>query len=457
VTQPLLGQHDLPPEKNVYHEKGVKLDEETECDDEKVPLKVIGNRHTHNITRVWSLKSEKGDLSYFIPVLMIYKIKMLGNLNLLEMTCNIVFTLVIQLNCEGLEEKEIDYISENLKLRLDNRDLEDLNKDSLIVKRSRKDPSQVTCIFRSKEEPFFFYPDLSMLPFDEPEVQLKFEMQTLNFNKKSFRFNIVHKETLIGANGLIWFVDNVDRIPEYDIAKTHSAISTPVEIKKKTKQEYLFVHYPTSVLSLKLYRHPDYLVFSVIVPLLLCNVFTLSSFGVESDDIGTKLGILVTILLALFAFTFTIRDKIPPVPYLTGLEKQILLSITILFLAGLELTLPFFISHPGLKHFLTNVIVGVDIAFIAVYSFYFIINYFIYKSRILSYDRENKDFEEQDEGHSEDNAEFGPMMKCDGPVRRNRKTGHKDEDEVVDYRNPRTLGQRIKGFILTPIVKFENK
>jgi len=252
---------------------------------------------------------------------------------------------------------------------------------------------------------------------------------------------------------MIWFVDNVDRIPEYDIAKTHSSISRPVEVKKKSKTEYLFVHYPTSILSLKLYRDPDYLVFSVIVPLLLLNMFTLSSFGVESDDIGTKLGILVTILLALFAFTFTIRDKIPPVPYLTGLEKQILLSITVLFLAGAELTLPFIIKNTAVRNFLTELIVWVDIAIIVVYSFYFILNYIIYKVRIASYDRQNTEFEKKDEGHSEDNAEFKPMMRCDGPVVRTEKTGAKDE-EVIDYKNI-TLGYRLKKFILNEPIELK--
>jgi len=330
-----------------------------------------------------------------------------------------------------LEEEDIDYVSKNLKLRLDNRDLEDLKAETLIVKRTGIKKTQVTSIYRSKEEAFFFYPDLSMLPFDEPEFELKFDMQTLNYKGRSFRFNCVYKEQLIGANGMIWFIENVDRIPEYDIAKTFSSISRPVEIKK-TQKEYLFVHYPTSILSLKLYRHPDYLVFSVIVPLLLLNMFTLSSFGVESDDIGTKLGILVTILLALFAFTFTIRDKIPSVPYLTGLEKQILLSITILFFAGLELTLPFFVKDESVKDTLTYVFVGVDVFLIAAYTIYFLIHYIIYKYRIYSYDKANKEFEIREERHSEENAEFKTMMRCDGPVKRTEKTGQ----EVVDHRNP---------------------
>jgi len=384
---------------------------------------------------------------YFIPTLMIYKIKTLAGLNLMEMSCNIVFTLVIQLNCEGLEDEDIDFICENVKLRLDSRDLEDLNKETLLIK---KKGSQVTLIYRSKEEPFFFYPDLSQLPFDEPKVDLKFEMQTLNPKEpkkligRSYRFNCVHKEQLIGANGMIWFVENVDRIPEYDIAKTHSEVSRPVEVKKNNK-EFLFVHYPTSILSLRLYRHPDYLVFSVILPLLLLNVFTLSSFGVEYDDIGTKLGILVTILLALFAFTFTIRDKIPPVPYLTGLEKQILLSIIILFFAGMELTLPFFVSSNGLKDFLTNVIIGVDLAFLSVYSIYFVFQYILYKIRIYEYDKANTDFEASELGHSEENADFTKLMRCDGPVTRTGDTPA--VPEVVDYANP-SLKFRLKKWIL---------
>jgi hypothetical protein len=408
-----------------FEQKGIEVNNPI-VDEENIPLEVIGNRHRQDITKVWSLRSAKGELSYFIPVLMILKIKMLGNLNLLEMTCNIVFTLVMQLNCEGLEDDDIDFVSQNIKLRLDSRDLDDMNSDTIMVKRSGHKKDLVTCIYRSKEELFFFYPDLSQLPFDEPEVDLKFELQTLNRKNKSFRFNCVHKDSLIGANGMIWFVDNVDRIPEYDVAKTHSSITRPAEVKK-TQKEFLFVYYPMSIFSIKLFRHPDYLVFSVIVPLLLLNVFTLSSFGVDSDDIGTKLGILVTILLALFAFTFTIRDKIPPVPYLTGLEKQIFISITILFLAGLELTLPFFVSNTAIKNFVTHIIVGVDLTVIVVYSIYFLFNYIFYKIRIASYDKANTEFDKREAGHTEESADFRTLMKCGGPVRRNENT----IDEVV--------------------------
>jgi len=167
---------------------------------------------------------------------------------------------------------------------------------------------------------------------------------------------------------------------------------------------------------------------------------------VDSGDIGTKLGILVTILLALFAFTFTIRDKIPPVPYLTGLEKQILLSILILFMAGMELTLPFFVKSDAVNSFLTNIIVGVDVAFIAVYSVYFIIYYVIYKIRISEYDKANTDFDEREEGHSEDGAEFRLMMRCDGPVTRTDATAFV-APEVVDYKDP-PLKFRLKKWIL---------
>jgi len=249
----------------------------------------------------------------------------------------------------------------------------------------------VTLFYRI-EKSLYFNPDLSRLPFDEPKLNIKIDIFSSYSDemKKEFKFNTVYTTPIVGPHGMVGLIDkDVECIPEYDIAWVHSSITRPPEAKKN-RDGIAYVSYPTVIVSLSLYRHPDYLVFSIVFPLLLLNVFTLSSFGVDSSDIGTKLGILVTILLALFTFTFTIRDKIPSVPYLTGLEKQILLSITILFLAGLELTLPFFV-HDAVENYLRHLIIGVDIAFFTIYMIYFLINYVIYKLRIDYFDYENKE------------------------------------------------------------------
>jgi hypothetical protein len=249
------------------------------------------------------------------------------------------------------------------------------------------------CTFRSDSEEFYFYPDLSNLPFDEPDLNMKFEMTSVEDKdaKCNYRFNCLIKTPIVGSAGMLTFKEHSDRIPEYDFAISQTSITRPMETKKEAGR-FLYVYYPVTTITMQFFRHPEYLVFSVVIPLLLLNLFTLSSFVLEPDDVGDKLAILVTILLALFAFTFTVRQSIPSVPYLTGLEKQIFVSVIILFFAGLEAIVSYITTETSVQVYLRNVIIGVDVAIVVLYAVVFVIQYAVYKTRCAIYTIENEHF-----------------------------------------------------------------
>jgi CO dehydrogenase/acetyl-CoA synthase epsilon subunit len=423
-------------ERSYSYEPELNREEEVEekIERDKSTNLLRGNRLKCDIKECQRMVNDN-KITYFLPVLMIFKLKSIGKLNFQDMSCSVIYTLVLKINVKGLidegEHDLIKFVGEKIKYRIDNRDASNTSSA-----RYFKDIGTIAIVFRSNEEMCYFYPDLRAVPFDEPELNLKFDITALTktqdsskeesifTRKQEIRFNCVYKKPIIGSSGMIWFIDKMDRIPEYDIAYKLSSISRPAEPKvtDPKKPEENFVSYPTTVINLKFYRQPEYLIWTVVFPLFLLNMFTLSSFGV--GDVGTKLSILVTGLLALFAFTFTLRDKIPSVPYLTGLEKQILLTSIILFLAGLELILSYFIHNKetGLN-ILRNTIIGIDITLYITYSIYFVVHYAIYKHRIRQYDRDNEIFlrSERKGGFLEDNSwseirSLGPVRVRNGPT-----------------------------------------
>jgi len=209
--------------------------------------------------------------------------------------------------------------------------------------------------------------------------------------KCNYRFNCLIKRPIVGSTGMLTFKEHADRIPEYDFAISQTSITRPMETKKEAGR-FLYVYYPVTTVTLQFFRHPEYLVFSVVIPLLLLNLFTLSSFILGADDVSDKLAILVTILLALFAFTFTVRQSIPSVPYLTGLEKQIFVSVIVLFFAGLEAIVSFITTETSIQVYLRNVIIGVDVAIVVLYAVIFCIQYAVFKTRCQRFTKENDEF-----------------------------------------------------------------
>jgi len=243
---------------------------------------------------------------------------------------------------------------------------------------------------------FFFNPDLSRLPFDKPKINLKFELSAIEEKETNsvYRFNCLVTKPFLGNNGQITFRENCDRVPEYNFAIKETSIERPPVIKKfidDKKQSIEYVHYPITMVGIQCYREPEYLIFSIVVPLLLINLFTLTIFFMDSTDLGTKLGILVTILLALFAFTFSVRQSLPSVPYLTDLEKQIVISIIVLFIALME-TIIGYISNEDIG-FVTKMVSAILSLFLVLGTLVqFVILYAYYRRECNSYDDQNADF-----------------------------------------------------------------
>jgi len=198
---------------------------------------------------------------------------------------------------------------------------------------------EVLFITHRGNEQFYFCPDLEPLPFERPVSKLKFEMTSIEDKeaKANYRFNCLVKDEMVGPTGMVSFKENFDRIPEYNIAIQQTVLTIEDEHKQQEgSSKWLYVYYPITSLYLKFYREPEYLIFSILLPILLLDLSLLAIFVLGPTDFSDKLSTVVTLLLAMFAFTFTVRQSIPSVPYLTALEKHIIVSIGILFFTLLE-------------------------------------------------------------------------------------------------------------------------
>jgi len=406
-------------------------------DEDGVALNCLGNRNSCRIQLPWILKSggpKALKTEYFIPTLVCFVFKSIGNAQLQEMIISVVYTLFIRYDFSMVPEEYWGHIRDNIKFLVDDKEVDPgFNENKNPVNRS-----SFQATYRSSEEVFYFNPDLTKLPFDTPTIRLKFELQSVALGKDIvFRFNCLVKDEFLGNVGQITYRDNCDRVPEYNFALLETTIERPAAIKKlpfkkgdsinqveiigpgnlKGERTFVqgdvYVHYPVTTVNIQCYREPEYLIFSIVVPLILINLFTLTIFLLDSSDIGTKLGILVTILLALFAFTFSVRQSLPSVPYLTDLEKQIVLSLVVMFIAATE-TIVGFLAEPDIGE-VTKSVCGLLATIIVVATLVvFTVHYIHYRRECNEYEKQNERFLKHEKEKDSQQVDFTFDKNCIG-------------------------------------------
>eukprot|EP01084_Bolivina_argentea_P264359 447785_1 len=94
--------------------------------------------------------------------------------------------------------------------------------------------------------------------------------------------------------------------------------------------------YPTIVIRLKMQR--KWRIYVINIVLLLCALCGLSlcAFYLNYEQLGERLGLLITLILTSVAFSIVIQDKLPNVAYLTFIDKYILMSYLFLILVMIE-------------------------------------------------------------------------------------------------------------------------
>ena len=86
---------------------------------------------------------------------------------------------------------------------------------------------------------------------------------------------------------------------------------------------------PPFKLRFRVQRYPGFYVGSIIVPMVLIIVCCYSSLAVPPSDIADRLSVSITLMLATVAFKFVTSTILPPVSYLTWMDKYMTLMFSV--------------------------------------------------------------------------------------------------------------------------------
>ncbi len=95
-------------------------------------------------------------------------------------------------------------------------------------------------------------------------------------------------------------------------------------------------------------RNYTYYLAKVIIPLILIMMMSWVVFWMDPEaGGGGQIGISVTAMLTLIAYTFTTSTSLPKVPYMTRLDNFILYATVLVFLALVESTVAAYLNRTG--------------------------------------------------------------------------------------------------------------
>ena len=103
----------------------------------------------------------------------------------------------------------------------------------------------------------------------------------------------------------------------------------------------------TMEIQYNLKRRSDFYIWKVVVPMLLVVLMSWSVFWIDPVNIGAQLTVSVTAILTLIAFQFSVAQLLPPLPYLTALDKFTIGTDFLVFLAFLETIITSFLIDKG--------------------------------------------------------------------------------------------------------------
>jgi hypothetical protein len=167
--------------------------------------------------------------------------------------------------------------------------------------------------------------------------------------------------------------DEVDNIPDLNIYYTGvSRVGVRESKFDRASKTDKFVYYPGMTVTVPLYREPEYVLLVSCVPLLLLNIIALCTFAVDHGAYSDRLSIIVTILLALFAFMPTFRSEIP-VSAITCLDAAIFCSVLVLLLIIVDSIVYTFVEPEFffiIPIFAAAIIAGMTLYIVAQYIIY---------------------------------------------------------------------------------------
>lgn len=298
---------------------------------------------------------DKRDQSLLIPAYLAVVVKSLRNMDETRETLDVLLTIVVRMQFAGVDPALRDECLDKMLLRfndvpmhLDPTTTNISWKGDLAMLTSRI--NLVDHLFTSSDKEKG-YGQWGKFPFDHPEIFIRIELsghtvkQEGVFKGYKVRYTL-HEVIQKGASQndayervrtMVSFKETTDALPAFELMLSGVSVKFPQSKRKASKSWY----HPTVVYRVPLLRHPFPIIRTMIIPLLITNFATVSTFRMRvfpppHEGFNERTATLVTILLALFAFLSVAHSALPDLPVNTFMDQVIFQSIVITFLGLLD-------------------------------------------------------------------------------------------------------------------------
>ena len=188
--------------------------------------------------------------------------------------------------------------------------------------------------------------DFRKFPFDAQALELSVKLLSIRIpgNKKGTRPMACHPTRWRAASGGHELVTECDCLPEFTLvrlaSKAFSSTYGPypednelVDYHNEVKKGKLFRDQYT--LQIIMTRDSMSVLWNMCFCLLVIDCMVFTAHGIHRGELGDRLGINLTLLLTAMAFKWVLSDALPSTPYLTDMEKYVIMTFAMLFLQGM--------------------------------------------------------------------------------------------------------------------------
>jgi hypothetical protein len=264
-------------------------------------------------------------------------------LNLATGSFELNFTLVCYVQPENLNKRQRDYLATHMKLRLDDQAgqlmleptegewINESNNTKLFKFTVRRCDEILIPIKQQMDA-------VRNFPFDKFELQVRFEFESVwvpdapGEESVKVRFVVHHPKTMkLGFHRGVRNSLVVDRLPEYKVDFYNRVCWGGPTEKDKCQ--------PVITYAVEVARISLNVVWTTFFPMFATQALLVLLHTTES---GISVGDMATIMLALFAFLTSARDKIPVFPQASVLDKMVFCFVLQLIFVCVDLLYEYF-------------------------------------------------------------------------------------------------------------------
>ena len=196
-----------------------------------------------------------------------------------------------------------------------------------------------------------------------PVVQLSYRVKgrfKSVLNLSSFPFDYQTLTVIISSKWSETILQFNDHDPSY-ISVSHFPDKEEWELgnsvisntESTSEDNFIALSYSSCHFSVQILRKFSYFLYNIALLMFIITILCFVSFSIESSAVGDKLSVCLTLLLTAVAFKFVVSGSLPPVSYLTILDKYVLSCILFIFLITIVNSVAGLISNKtDLKSFL---------------------------------------------------------------------------------------------------------